>query len=283
MPASSVSPDQTEGLRLFVRNGNEIGAVRPFFLSDVPGDTAIQKLANALNDPQIPAMSAGIAVRLPGSNTFRAMYPNDYEVTPWSDGDATVTVIYAERDLSIAGGASFGKAFMSGGTSLKQIETEFNWDEMQKPFLERTPLEITYDPDQDGPISGGAHTPQGVRVPAFVPDACVSFTRYERTDPSERSFQYTAKRNAAPFMGTAKYTMLMLSVMFDQLGSQLFRVTYNMAYDPITLHSAVARWIDPTTGLPPRLSKNQVAGQNGIKEVIVQGDENFNALQIVLV
>jgi hypothetical protein len=282
MPAT-VIPDQTEGLRLFVRNGTEIGAVWQFFLADVPGDTALSKMANALNDPGLPSLGAGLVVRLPGTNTFRAIYPQDYEVTPWSDGDATVTVTYAERDLSIPSGGLTGRAFISGGTSVKQIETEFTYDEMQKPFLQRTPIEISYDADQNGAISGGRHTPQGVRVPAFVPDACVTFTRYERTNPMERSLQYTAKRNASPWMGAQKYSLLMLAVTFDQLGSSLFRTGYVTAYDPITLHNAVARYIDVKTGLPVTLTKEQVAGQNGIKEIVVQGDEDFNALNIQLV
>lgn len=275
----SLEEDLTDGLQLGLRDGEKIFLTRSFFAKDLEGATPVEVFASALNLPGIPEPGEFITI------FGRRVYPTDYDLEPWPPNDAAVRVGYSERNLSISAGENFGLCTVSGGTSVRQIETEFDATNLAKPFLQREPIWVAYDPSQTGapefvePPSGET-VYQGGSVPAFIPDSSVTFTRFERTYPGGRSREYAGKRNAAAYEGCAAGTLLMWSVTFQQIRGDLFQTSYTMVYDPYGFWNQVLRYIDPLTGYPPKLTQAQLAGQNGVKEIITQPSVSFAALNL---
>lgn len=281
----SLEEDLSDGLKLTARNGGEqISLTREWFAKDLEGGTPVEVFSSAWNLPGIPAPGDYITITIAGRT--RRVYPNDYELDPWPPNDAGVRVVYSEKNLSIGISEEFGVCTVSGGTSLRQIETEFDADNLQKPFLERTPISVSYDPNRDGApgvllVAGGGTTVlQGGSVPAFIPDSSVTFTRFERTYPGARQRNYAGKRNAVEYEGCPIGTLLMWSVTFQQIRGDLYSTSYTLVYDPYMFWNQVLRYTDPLTGYPPKLSKAQLAGQNGIKEIVTQPSITFQALKL---
>lgn len=267
--------DLSEGFKLALRDGEKIELTRVFHVTQLVGETAVLRLASALDVPGLPLPQEFITVR------GRQVYPRNYDVQPFADDEATITVQYSEIDLSITGGGNDGRCIVSGGTSLRQVETEFDVDNLTIPFDQREPIYVEYDASEDGEPGDNA-IEQGGRVLAFLPDSSVTFTRFERSYPGGRSRDYAGKRNASAYEGCAPGTLLMWSVTFQQIRSNLYQVSYTMVYDPYGKWNQILRYIDPLTGKPPKLSQAQVEGENGIKEITTQEDISFQSLNLVI-
>ena len=101
------------------------------------------------------------------------------------------------------------------------------------------------------------------------------------TNPGPLSRQFSAKTNASAWKGEPAGTVLCLGIEGESTdGEQTFRTDFTFAYDPLNLWTPGLRWISPIDGKPPKLSANQVKGQNGITFPVVQGQEEFGDLPI---
>lgn len=279
--------DLSEGLKLNFKDGERIELSRAWDAQDLTGLTPTATFASALTLPGLPKPDQPIQITDPRGKV-RTLWPANYSLDPFPPADARVTIGYSERDLSIQGSDEFGKCTISGGTSVRQIDTEFDADNLAKPFLQRVPIFVAYDPTQGALAGGGGGAiatttqRQGGSVPAFLPESSITFTRFERSSPDGRSRDFGGKRNASLYRGCAAGTLLMWSVTFDQIATDLFNASYTMVYDPYMLWNQILRFVDPLTGQPPRLTQTQLAGQNGIKEVQTQQDVAFQSLQLVV-
>lgn len=279
--------DLADGLKLTFTDGEKIQLSRAWDAQDLTGLTPTATFASALTLPGLPKPTDPIQITDPRGKV-RTLWPANYSLDPFPPADARVTIGYSERDLSIAGSDEFGKCTISGGTSVRQIDTEFDAENLAKPFLQRTPIFVAYDPTQGALAGGGSGAiatttvRQGGSVSAFIPESSITFTRFERSAPDGRSREYGGKRNAAPYRGCAANTLLIWSVTFDQIANDLFTASYTMVYDPYMFWNQILRYIDPLTGQPPRLTQTQLAGQNGIKEVETQQSVAFQPLQLVV-
>lgn len=272
--------DLSDGLQLRLVDGERLELVRAWDAQDLVGANPTAVFASAWSLTGVPTPNDYLDIMKPGGSLAR-VWPANYDLTPFPPADARLNVTYSERNLAILGASTFGKCTVSGDSTLQQIETEFDWDNLQKPFAQREPLFVEYTATGVSVGAGGGATQQqGGRVPMFLPRASRTFTRFERTYPGARQDDYSGKRNSDAFMGAPVGTLLMWHVGFDQIRSDLYSCSYTVVNDPYMKWQQVLRFVDPLSGKPQKLTQGQVAAQNGIKEVTTQGSIAFGALQI---
>lgn len=266
----SLIENLADSLRISIRDGQHITATRKYHAYELGTGDNMSVLASvfALG---LPGPSDGVTILIPGTSSARTIYPSSYDATPFGDDEAEVTVGYAEINLSIPPSSTFGLCTVSGGTTLRSIETEFDADNLELPFESRTPISVTYNDDD-----------QGGRVPMFMPESSVTFTRYERSYPGVRSRAYAGKTNADDYEGCPADTLLMWSVSFEQIASSLWQTAYTMVFDPNNYWRQFLRYVDPDTHLPPSLDADDIADGNGITQVTTQGRVVFASLDIVV-
>lgn len=273
-----------DSLRISIRDGQHITATRQYHayeLDTSSGDnmSTLAQVFNFAPSPGLPGLQDGITVRIPGTTTARSIFPNTYDATPYADNEAVIVVGYAEMDLSIPDSGTFGLCTVSGGTTLRQVETEFDFGNLELPFENREAISVQYDAANDVP--GAAAPVQGGRVPVFMPDSSVTFTRYERTYPGGRSRIYAGNTNADDYEGCPPNSLLMWSVTFEQIASGLWQTAYTMCFDPYNKWRQYLRYQN-SDGTFPKLTAAKIANSNGIKEITTQNQVNFTSLDLVV-
>lgn len=262
--------DLAEGLSIVLRDGQHFTATRKYHAYGLGTGDNLTVLASAFAIGTLPGPTSGITILIPGTLEARSIYPNSYEARPFGDDEAEITVGYSEIQLAIPASSEFGPCRVSGGTTLRQVETEFDYNNLQLPFANREPISVTYEGDD-----------QGGRVPMFMPESAVTFTRFENTYPGGRSREYAGTTNSDDYEGCPPDTLLMWAVTFDHVATSLWQTSYTMVYDPHSYWRQVLRYIG-SDGLPPKLTNSDVSSENGIKEVTTQGQTVFASLDIVV-
>lgn len=203
-------------------------------------------------------------------------------VIPWPPVDAEITLTFSRGDGDLpAESEDDGPALLSGGTTTELAETDFDADNLALAFASRESIAVVYDADSTGAPSGPGAYGQDARVPIFAPRSTFSFTRVTDTEPSSRSRTHGGTTNDDTFFGMAANTVLCTSYLFDQRLDGRYVETISFAYDPDTQWKQYARYV-LDDGNYPRLLQTQVAAQNGITEVVVQGESDFDALDLTL-
>jgi hypothetical protein len=260
-----------EGLSIQMGNGGRWTARRTWHAKDLTGATPFEAFASALALAGAPQKNDTVTVQ------GRVLYCDAIDLDPWPPADAIVRATYNERpDGSGTVGSS---SLISGGAVLQEVESDFSYAELQKPFAERQPITVEYDPDSTGAPGAGALEPQSARVPMLAAKQSISFTRVEDGDPTDTAKQCAGRTNSATWKGLAAGTALMVEIRFESRDNgATWTVSYTIAYDEAGW-TQVARY-RLENGTLPELVPSQLAAENGAKEIVVQGEADFNLLAL---
>lgn len=278
----SLEEDLRENLKLGYVNG-KLAVTKKYFAKDLTAVGAIPRLAQALDltatgtahtGANLPKKGDSITVTLP--NGVHTLYANGFEAKPWADADAEVDVTFdttPPTDLGLS--PVFSK---ETGATFEQAETDFDATNLALPFASRTPLTVSYTDTATTPDTIYADRP--ARVPILVGKEVLNWTRAESTDPAAFADLYVCKTNSVTWKGYPPETALCLSILGRNPGTNQWSTCYQFAIDKEGKFRQVARYFFADTGLPPKLTAADVAASNGIKEVVVQGQVNFNLLNL---
>jgi hypothetical protein len=119
-------------------------------------------------------------------------------------------------------------------------------------------------------------------VPILLPKPVLNYNRDEAI--SEDAFAakadtYVGCTNSIAWKGWPAKTVLCLAILGRKGGDGIMAASYQFARDKHGFKQ-IARVIDPSTGQPVTPDAAQVSGGNGVKEVIVQGEADFNGLAL---
>lgn len=271
MPATLVD-DQANGLSV---SRDEVGAYTvtlSLHAKDLTGATILDKLAAA----------EGLLGTDYDYVTYRGqVLPRQkLSLDPWPPADTGITLTFAKTKAQGGGnptGGDFGKALLSGGTNTELTETDFDWDNLQLDYADRKTITVGYNKNSDlAPSTDALY--QDARVPRYAARSTFTFSRVEMSDPSGRSREFGSKTNSTAFLGMEAETVLCASYLFEQQLDGSFRASITFAWDPAGWEQFARFVLDD--GKFPALRPSQVAAQNGITEVVVQGEANFNDLAI---
>jgi hypothetical protein len=224
-------------------------------------------LAEALSATGIPEAGTTAVVTVAGLP--RTLGVADVTATPDGSNAATVTVSWAER--AAIDPAGFGPTVKRATTTVEQGETEFDYSNQILPPGSRSPITVTYN---DGT---GAKTRVTAPIPVFIPRSTRVIER-EETNPPEQYEEYVGLTNSTTFAGKAAGTLLFVFHDAVNVGDGKWRHTFQFAYDKRGF-TAIARYINPDTGLPPSLTAADFAAQNGVKTNIpLYGSFDFNTI-----
>lgn len=272
-----VEEDLIDGLALEEING-VLTLTRVFFCKDLEGADAVTTLASALL--LTDGGNAHTGADVPGefdslTVNGKTLYVQSRKLSPWPPADAEVRVVYTETPRTI-GDAGFGPTQWECGASLEQGETDFDWANMQLPFDQRTPIEVAYTP-----AGGEERTAQNPRVPVYLIKPTMQATREETDDPSDRASEFVGYTNSKVFRGREKNTVLCMEIRGRNPGNTgKWTTTYQFAEDRNGKWMQIARWTEPFSGQPPRLAVADLAAENGIKQITVQGEKDFDELDL---
>lgn len=279
----TVEEDLNNGLALSEDEAGKKTLTRVFFCKDLTGGNPVDLFASALE-----LVAGGIAHTggdIPKRNDKLTVQGTDYwvktrELKPWPPADADVTVVYTTDPPAESGTAGLGPVTVEVGATLDQAETDFDYANLQLPFASRQTIRIPYDPSA---VSPPASAPTfGARVPILLPKPVSNYNRDEaisETDFEDKADAYVGCTNSVPWKGRAKGTVLCLAIIGRKGGDGVMAANYQFARDKHGFKQ-VARVIDPNTGQPVPLDAAKVAAGNGVKEVTVQGEADFNALAL---
>lgn len=282
----SMEEDLNEGMTLTLQNGR-LRLTRTFLCKDLelpsPGDPEVLRFASALNVTGIPATNHRLDIAVKG--VLHKLYATDFNLDPLPPVDAVLKVGYLPNELSVfdPGAGDFGTITIQGGTTLETVETDFDYENLQKPLFQRTPITVEYDAlaalSGGAPAVDSAFKPQGAKVPRLSPKTVETYTRNEKSYPATRARQYAGKTNRSAWHGLAPHTVLMTAITYTSSdGGENWTVSYSAIYDPETEFRQWARYILPETGKPVPVDESMLSNENGIKSIVVQGDENFNSI-----
>lgn len=258
------------------RSADGYKLTRVFHCKDLTGTTPTDVIVQALSLTSTGTSHTGANIPEQWEAfTFggRSFWCKDADAVPWSTNDAIVTCTYDTISPPVAG---FGPLQIEVGASLEQSETDFDFENLQLPFASRSPITVFAPLDI-------AEEEQSVRVPIYVPKACLIITRQESSSPEPRSDGWVGWTNSDTFRGYAANTVLMLDIRGRNGGDGIWNTTYWMARDPLGKWKQIARWRN-TDGTFPKLTPADLAGGGdigigyGIREVIVQGSKAFGPL-----
>lgn len=263
-------PDLTDGLRIEF-DGTRLSATVPYHVADLDITTdKVQMLAQAMSVAGVPA--PGTSMELEG----RTLYAMRYSVGAWSDADAELIVTWVEDEAAMGGVGTEVEV----GSTLEQGETDFTAEERAKPFLERSPMYVLWNPAVDGATVDSSEFRQHVRLPYF---AGKPFRRYTKTlseDPGALAEEFVGATNSTAWKGYEPEQVLCMGIVGRNAGNGGFRTTFDFAIDKELLWHQIGRARDRATGEFVAVTNAQLAGGNGIDEFVVQKQADFNDLPI---
>lgn len=283
----TVEEDLAEGLSITKDSGKVI-CKRTFLTKDLllpTGQTQeVFRFATATSLVGIPADGSQIVIN------GHLLTARKFDLEPLPPTDAIVRVTYIDDPLTIyVPGWPTGPTSISGGTFAVQDQTAFDRANLDKPWDQRKPIFVGYDPGTaDAPYEGrtreGLKNPdQGGTVPFFKNNSEINYERFERDEPSAKSRQFSSMVNATTWKGVPAGVALCLRITFDNSGiaDLPWRVSYSFAFDFDDKWKKWMQYIDPPTGRAPAITALMVKNQNGITgPIVVQGEENFNELDL---
>jgi hypothetical protein len=272
MPAS-LDTHLVQGLEINF-DGTRMSATVPYFIKDLEtpaGGDPLDLLAEALEVTGVPAYGDSKVIK------GRTVYAYRFRVTAWADSDAELQVTFVEDN---AGGPSGINSEIEVGSTIEIAESDFEGSERVKPWNERSPLWVGYNPEVDvGEAAFASDQRQYVRLPYF---AGKPFRRYTMTlgeDPGPLAENFVGATNSVPWNGYDVNEVLCMGIVGRNAG-QGFRTTFDFGIDRVTKWMQVARYKDPATGDPVKVTNNQVAARNGIKDFVMQVPRDFHTLPI---
>jgi hypothetical protein len=275
-PVPDVEEDLSDGLKLSLRGGSGLAVTRIFHCKELQGSTPIETFASALK-----LTAAGLAHtggNVPAFDDILIvngveLHAREFDLDPFPPVDATVTVNYLQVDPIVAG---FGPTQLEVGSSVEQGETEFNYIERAKPYTLRTPITITWDKQNDTP--GANAKKQTPRVPVFYGKGVRRFIREQGTNPESIAELYVGRTNSTSWRGLGAEQAMCIDIHGRNSGNGIWVTNYDFAIDREGKFRQVARATDPETGEPVWVNAARIASKNGIDEIIVQFQADFNGL-----
>jgi hypothetical protein len=275
MPANVT--DMAESLRVGRKDGKPI-VVRNFIVTGLTGATDWERLAQALTMTSAEGTHTGDDIPKDGEQVIITievgkpikMYANGFDVQPWGESDAIVIVEFNTTKRGNFDVVGFGPTIKELGSTAEQEETEFDYENLQLPFGQRTPIKVTYN---------GKTTGQPIRVTRFAGKPVMTFIREQTIDPEDLAREYVSFVNSTPWRGYDAGTILCVAIVGRDEGTGIWKTTYQFAHSKYGWKQ-YARYIDDTTHLPPELTPADLSNSNGITEVTVQGEKDFTALNI---
>jgi hypothetical protein len=282
MPSPNVDEDLSEGLKLKEDENGRYSLTRVFHCSNLVGASPVEIFAQALTLTSAAGAPAHTGGNIPAAGEVltvngHKLYVRNRDLDPFPPNSAGVEVGYTEANLSIAG---YGPTIIEVGSTVEQGETEFDYLNLAKPFAQRTPIEVLWDKANDTPGAGAKK--QTPRVPIFTGKAVRRYRRQQSVNPESLADAYVGRTNSAGWKGLAADQALCVGIsgVNTNSGAGLWDCSFEFAVDKIGLFRQIARAVDPDTGLPVWLNAARVAAGNGLKEIIVQGRVDFNALAL---
>lgn len=274
MPLPHVWEDLNEGLRMGQGEDGIWRLSRSFFCTDLPGANALEIFSapytmtatggTAHTGGNIPDRWEQINVR------GITLWCKSRDADPWPPTDAVVTANYDSESPPVAG---FAPATIEVGSTLEQAETVFDADNLKLPFASRVMISV------DPPSAYAGADPQYPSVPILVPKPSIVITREQSSSPEWMADRFVGKRNSINWRGYAPGTVLCLSICGRNGGDGIYVSTFCFARDPLGKFLQVMRWKDALGGFPI-LTAADISGRKGIREVDVQGMDDFNAMSI---
>jgi hypothetical protein len=270
--AASLIDDVAEGLRVDMRDGSYVITL-VLHAQDLEGATILDKLSAAED-----LLSTDY-----DSVTYRGvdLPRQSLSLDPWPPADTGITLTFAKSGSGSEPETSEdkGAAFLSGGTSAELAETDFDADNLLLTVTSRTPIHVEYDKANTTP--GADSLKQDARVPVYAAKSTFSFSRISNVEPSGDSRLYAGKTNSGTFFGMTANTVLCLAYVFEQQLDGSYRETISFAYDPLNEWRQFARY-QFADGSYPQLTTAMIAAANGMTIVTVQGEEDFDGMDLVL-
>lgn len=207
---------------------------------------------------------------------------------PWPPCDVFATLNYGPR---IAGTLE-GPVKVEIGTTLLQQQTVWDAANIALPYAMRVPIFVDYDSTQPNAAPSVWHGPgtgptirDGGSVPVYRQHSTARFTTTlvgSDYTIGTLSTKYSGYVNSTTWKGEPPGTILMMAVNgVSEDGEITYVTTFDIAYDPFDMWTPYLQFILEQTGQPVAgLTNGQVAGNNGIKPIVVQGSTNFNSLPI---
>lgn len=221
-------------------------------------------LFEALNTPGIPESGS---TKAPTVGTLvKTLGIVDINATPDGSNAATVTVRWAERAALTPAG--YGPTIRRATTTVEQGETQFDYENQILPPGSRRPITVSYN---DGT---GSVTRDVEPIPILIPRSTRIIER-EESNPPEQYEEYVGQTNSDTFGGKAAGTLLFVSHDAVNVGDGKWRHTFQFAYDKRGF-TAIGRYINEETGLPPKLTTADFAAGNGVRlGITIYGSFSF--------
>ena len=269
----SVEPYLSSGMRIRY-DSDRMTVTVPYHVKDIedPGENnPVLRLAAAVNVTGVPPPGDRLLVQ------GREVFARGYDIASWSNADAELVVTYSENEGTFDGDG----IEIEVGTVAELGETDFDAANQIVPWAERVPMYVLYEPGKQGaPVEGGSGVEKiGVRLPTFVGKPYRRYTKTLGEDPGLLSEQFTRFVTKTTWKGYPPETVLCMSIVGRNAG-QGFRTTFDFAIDRETKWRQVFRVTDQDTGEYVNLTKEQVAGLNGIKNFLTQPTKEFSQLPI---
>lgn len=264
--------------RIADNGGNTLN--RRFFIADLTGN-GLDRFLSAWNllGKSVPGHAGGPTVSLPRANhriifAARAVLAKEFDLEPWGDADAILSVAYREDPTDLSG---IPGVELESGTTLELDETMFTGDEREKPFNQRSTMYLLYEAGKNGRPADTTANRVPVRLPVWVGKSFRRFTKTLGEDPAPLGETFASMTNSVTWKGYPPETVLCLSIVGRNAG-QGWRTTGDFAIDKIGKFRQVGHAKDDKTGEPVVLTPQMIASANGIDEFRVQGRRNFNVL-----
>lgn len=267
--------EQQEGLKYRIENGREV-ATMVYHVTGCVGSTPLLRVRDAArNTPGIPQEGSEILPRL---------VVESVEAVPFGQDEATVTVTARTPENQTVIGVPGGSlnTFYEVGTTLEQGVTNFDRTQLSKPFSARVPATVQYARTiGTGSTAYTTTDEQMITLPIYLPRSTwVQRKRIKTTADrvSQTSRKYAGKVNSAGWRGGPRNAWLCTGIVGTSQDLVQWDIVETFAFDDIDFWRPTARYVDPLTGQTPALTQDDVAQLNGIAQVDVQPEADFNGI-----
>lgn len=202
-------------------------------------------------------------------------------LTAFPPTDVNFTLNYG----SPIAGTLLGPVKLDIGTTLQQGETAFDAANLALPWNMRTCIEVTFDDKAAGaPAHVGEDNTQGGSVPFYFQQPSARFTTtlpLAEWNVGALSTTYTGLTNSEEWKGEPANSLLMMEISGSSDDGEITDVVhFQVNRDIYDFWMPYLSYIDPITQRRPKLTPAQLQAFNGITQITVQGEIDFNDLPI---
>lgn len=218
-----------------------------------------------------------------------SLMPSTYNPGPisntyvWTRDPKLVLPYDCEVRLNYRGALPVPVKIETGGTA-EQQESEFDAANRALPLNLRRPLAVLWNPRSPGAPGADQATladAQGARCPFWANKSTRTYTVRLLYDPTPLNDAFTGRTNSATWKGYAAGVALCMGIRGkSDDGGFSYLTDFSFAFDPADKWMVAARWVEPHSGRPPKLTPGQVAGQNGIIFPVMQFSADFSSLPV---